>query len=257
MNRCILALVGVGAVSATASADLYVWDWDANVDGTSGLNMNAGEFSSIHAEYDTVTERFLWDVTFADQITDGYTLAVNDGPNPKGHAGELGLIYFDATGDDARVTVYAYNGVNSMNSYKDGSPASGTQTPDMILAASMVDATMLNHSSIIEASVIDGIDGSRRMTLEMDASIVNAHAPEYPGPDGIEEWTGVQFAELLGLWMHPVKNLVTEYNEDGTLANWRGSQGWFDGSGFETTPTPGSALLLSMGVVAATRRRRA
>lgn len=256
MNRCVIALLSVGAVSAAANADLYVWDWDAGVDGTSGLNMNGGEFSSIHAEYNSDTQRFLWDVTFADQITDGYTLAVNNGPNPKGHAGELGLIYFDATGADARVTAYAYNGVNSMNSYKDGSPTSGTQTPDMILAASMVDSTMLNHSSVMEASVVDGMDGSRRMMLEMDASVINGHTPEYPGPDGIEEWTGVQFAELLGLWMHPLKNLSTSYNEDGTLSQWSGSQGWFDGSNFETVPTPGAAVLLSLGAMVGTRRRR-
>lgn len=254
MKITITALLGAAMLSSAANADIYSWDWSASVNGTSGLNMNGGQFQSIHAEYNNVSERFLWSVTFADQITDGYTLAVNDGPNPKGHAGELGLIYFDASNGVPVVTVYAYNGVNSQNSYADGSPAGGIQAPDMILASDGV----TNHSSIMQASVVDDMmTGTRTMTLELDATIINNHMPANPGPEGPSEWTGVQFAELLGLWMHPVTNLNADYDGEMALTQWSGTQGWFDGSNFTTSvPTPGSVALLGLGGLVMSRRRR-
>ncbi len=254
MKMTITALMGAAMISSVASADVYSWDWSAAVNGTSGLNMAAGEFQSIHAEYNDASERFLWSVTFADQITDGYTLAINDGPNPKGHAGELGLIYFDASNGAPIVTVYAYNGVNSQNSYADGSPAAGTQAPDMILASDGV----TNHASIMQASVVDDMmNGTRTMTLELDATIINNHIPANPGPDGPSEWTGVQFAELLGLWMHPVTNLNASYDSEMALTSWGGTQGWFDGANFTTTvPAPGAFALLGMGGLVMSRRRR-
>lgn len=256
MKSMLLAAAGVAAIGSSAMADvIHVWDWSASADGTSGLNMNGGEFSAIHAEFNVDTQRFLWQVTFADQITDGYTLAVNSGPNPKGHAGELALVYFDTTAPSPMVTVYAYNGQNSMTSYRDGSQISGIQSPDMILASD----TNENHSAIMQASVVDNMDGSRVMTLELDASMINAHNPAYPGPDGPSEWTGLQFSEALGLWMHPLANLNSSYNQDGSLDQWSGTQGWFDGSNFETTtiPAPAGALALGGAGLLTARRRRA
>ena len=254
MKISTIALIGAAAVATSAQADIYHWDWSAAADGTSGLNMNAGEFQSVHAEFNTVTNNFVWSVTFANQITDGYTLAVNNGPNPKGHAGELGLIYFDASGTDVRVTGYAYNGVNSANSYLDGSPASGTQNPDMIFASSSLE----NASLITAASVVDNMDGTRVMTLEMDATMINSHIAEYPGPLGQAEWTGIGFEEQLGLWMHPFKNLNSSYDANGLLTGWSGQQGWFDGAGFDTTsvPAPTSMALMGMGGLLVSRRRR-
>lgn len=247
-----LALIAAAACAASAQADVYQWDWSAEADGVVGLNMNGGEFQSIHAEFNSVTNNFLWSVTFADQITDGYTLAVNDGPNPKGHAGELALIYFDASNTDVRVTGYAYNGVNSMNSFSDGSGASGVQSPDMIFASS----TTENASFISTASVVDNADGTRVMTLEMDASMINGHSPQYPGPEGPSEWTGIGFGDFLGLWMHPLTNLSTTYDQDGLLTSWSGQQGWFDSKDLPTVPTPGAFALLGMSGLVAGRRRR-
>ncbi|MEQ9206722.1 MAG: PEP-CTERM sorting domain-containing protein [Phycisphaerales bacterium] len=248
-----MAMVGVAVFAGAAQADLYQWDWSADVDGVAGLNMNAGEFQSIHAEFDTNTDRFVWSVTFANQITDGYTLAVNNGPNPKGHAGELALIYFDASGADVRVTGYAYNGFNTTTSYQDGSQESGQQAADMIFASSSTE----NASLVTAASVIDNIDGTRVMTLEMDASLINSHNPAYPGPEGPSEWTGIGFEDYLGLWMHPFKNLNTSYDSNGLLTGWSGQQGWFDGKDYPTVPAPGAFALMGLGGMIAGRRRRA
>lgn len=250
----MIALMCAGTAVSGASADIYQWDWSASVDGTSGLNMNGGEFQSIHAQYDSQTDRFLWEVTFADQITDGFTLAVNDGPNPKGHAGELALLYFDATDTDVRVTGYAYNGQNSFNTYFDGSAASGVQAPDMIFGG---DALGTNASLIMQASMQD-IGSTRVMTLEMDASMINAHNPVYPGPEGPGEWTGMQFDELIGLWMHPMTGMNTSYGQDGSLEELSyNRQGWFDGNNFTTTtiPAPGALALLGLSGVVVGRRR--
>ena len=38
-----MAMVGVAVFAGAAQADLYQWDWSADVDGVAGLNMNAGE----------------------------------------------------------------------------------------------------------------------------------------------------------------------------------------------------------------------
>ncbi len=250
----MLALMCAGTVATTASADIYQWDWSADVNGTAGLNMNGGEFQSIHAQYDSNTERFLWQVTFADQVTDGFTLAVNNGPNPKGHAGELGLLYFDASDNNVRVTGYAYNGENSFSTYYDGSAASGTQNPDMIFGS---DALGTNASLIMQASVQD-IGTTRVMTLEMDASSINGHNPIYPGPEGPGEWTGMAFDELIGLWMHPMPGMNTSYGQDGALTELSyNRQGWFDGSNFTTTtiPAPGALALVGLRGVLVGRRR--
>jgi len=254
MKFTTLMCVGVAAASGAAGADVYVFDWAHGDRGSAGLNMRSGTFESVHAEYDSVSERFLWETTFSDQVTDGYTLAVTQGPNPKGHAGELALIYFDATTTSPTVSIYAYNGLNSQTSYKDGAPLNGTQTPDPII---LNDGTG-RHPSIIEASVEDTPQGKRVMTLEMDASFVNAHTPMHPGPDGYGEWDGIRFARALGLWMHPIKDLDSSYNEDGSLAHWSGTQGWFDGTNFTTTtvPAPGALALLGLGGAMIARRRR-
>ena len=254
MKVSTIAILGAVAIAASAQADVYQWDWSADVDGTSGLNMAGGEFQSILAQFDSDTNRFLWQVTFADQITDGYMLAVNNGPNPKGHAGELGLLYFDASGGNARVTGYAYNGVNSLSSYRDGSPAAGIQAPDLIFAAD----SFGNDSSIMVATVED-IGTTRVMTLEMDASFLNNRAPAYPGPEGPGEWTGLAFDELLGLWMHPMVGMNTNYGQQGELLSLGyQSKGWFDANNFSTTtvPAPGAMALLGMGGMLAGRRRR-
>jgi len=242
-------IVCAGLAATGASADVFQWDWSAAADGTRGLNMRGGEFESVHAEYNSSDNRFLWEVVFSDQITDGYTLAVNNGPNPKGHAGELALIYFDATHPDVRVSAYAYNGQNTLLTYRDGSPQAGDQDPDQIFG--------FNHSSILRASSED-IGAKRKMTLEIDAGVINAHSPAYPGPGGSAEWTGIAFDEMLGLWMHPLTELTTGYDQDESLTAWSGSQGWFDASSLKaaSVPAPHTLAIFGLGGLAACRRRR-
>lgn len=241
-----LAIAALTTGTTTAAAQTYVFDWEA---GDSGVNNAGGEFQSVNGSFNATTNRFTWDITFNDQITDGYTLAVSPGPNPKGTSGELALIYFDATNLAAPdVTVYAYNGENTQLSWADGSNAAGIQSPDKIISSQG-----LNSGDILNASVTDA-GGMRTLSLEMDATNLQSHLPKWPSA---ADWTGVEFGDLIGVWLHPTASLTTEYGSDGFLNNWFAeSEGWLDGSNFHTVPAPAGSLALGgLGLLAARRRR--
>lgn len=241
--KMIAAGVALAAgLATTATADEFFWEWNA---GDTGVNNNGGSIENIKALFNEDTNRFVWDVTFSDQVTEGYTLAITGGPNPKGIAGEVALLYFDASGGSPIVTAYGYNGLNSQTSYKDGQPQSGDQAPDRV-ATSLVDFPFVNQASVTD------FDGKRRLSLTLNATTVQSHLP----PVNPGEWTGLAFGEQIGIWFHPVKNLSSSYGQDGFLTSWSGNQGWLDGSGFQTTPTPGALALLGLGGLCATRRKR-
>lgn len=247
-------LFGATAVLAASSALATNWVWDWN--GGNAYNNAGGTINSIHAEYNDVTNRMVWKTNFGNnpdgKKTDGYWLVVSPGPNPKGNDGELAAIYFDrsggGSGNNPAATVYAYNGVNGDNSWKDGSKASGTQTPDKILSSK------LTQNWINALTAVDEANGTRTFTLDIDATAIRNHIPLYGGPD---PWTGSSFGQKLGLWFHPVVGISSAYS-NGYLSDWRyKDQGWFDGQNFTTVPEPGTILALGAGIAAlATRRRR-
>lgn len=248
---CALGALALSSTAGTASATTWVWDW---VPGDPGFVNNAGgEFESVTTTYDDATSLFTFDLAFADQITDGFTLVVSPGPNPKGHAGELAILYVDGTGaGNPEVTAYAYNGENTHLSWADGSPLPGVQNPDKIATTQGV-----NASDFLSVTQTDSGAG-RVFSLTLDASTINGHTPAYPGPGGPGEWTGVAFAQEFGIWLHPAAGLTTSYGTDGFLTDWKSKEhGWLDGSYFQTVPTPAGAAVLAMGGLACVRRRRA
>lgn len=182
---------------------------------------NAGNIDQVDMEYNQTTGQFTFTLQ-VDETADGFTVAVNNGPNPKGHGGELALVYFDATGSSPVVTAYAYNGMNTQTSYLDGGQALGIQPADQILSS------LNNPESFSNISVTTDGAGNKIMTFTVDANVLNAHDPEY-GPDG--DWTGLAFDESVGIWLHPVSGLETEYGTDGFLTNWDPeAQSWYDTS---------------------------
>lgn len=267
-KKTICAIGALMLCAGAANASVFQWDWERGDPGSYGINDNGGRFGSVSATYDSNTNVLDWSVTFTNDVTEGFTLALNNGPNPKGHAGELALIYVDASaavdpargGDaDVMLTAYAYNGKNSNNSYRDGDGnTGGNQTPDIIM-----DATQRNDW-VLDASVVD-INGSRTISFKVDASMINDHSPMYPDPtlppnaDPKDGWFGLGFGEQLGLWMHPYRDFDAAYDQQtGAIASLgTGGEGWFDGRDFTTTPTPGAAALLGMSGLAMMRRRRA
>lgn len=252
-------LVGLALAAAPAAmAGTYTWDWHRGDAGSYGISDAGGKWESISASFDTSTNHLTWSTTFSNQITDGFTLALNDGPNPKGHAGELALLYFDARNHgDIKMTAYAYNGQNLLNSFQDGNGnVNGNQAADKIHGT-------LDSSWIISKSVVDAA-GKRTMSFTIDATTINSHVPLYP--DINDDWFGMGFGEKLGLWFHTIKGLDASYGADGYLTQFKkgryGKEGYFDGTNFCTTqvvvplPAPVALGLAGLGGVAVMIRRR-
>ncbi|MCW5937893.1 MAG: PEP-CTERM sorting domain-containing protein [Fimbriimonadaceae bacterium] len=251
----------VGSLAGRANASEYQWVWDGD---TSGTNMSGGVVTDIRSTFNTVSQRFTFTANFAatpqNDKTEGFWLAVSGGPNPKGHAGELALMYFDATtflnGGDPTLTVYAYNGINGDTSYQDGAPQAGNQPPDKIVSSKVT------TSWINQLSVVNEANGTRTMKVDLDATAINAHVPANPGPGGPGEWTGLAYGEHIGIWFHQVSGLTTQY-ENGFLKEnggwqWR-KQGWIDlhDKPTESVPEPATIIALGAGVAAFLRRKRA
>lgn len=255
-----LTLIAASFVS-NASAVTYRWTFSSatHVDGAQPgggdlyYNNDGGRIDSIETTYNASSKRLTYDVTFSKAAgqttkTSGYWLALNSGPNPKGTAGELALLYFDASSSTQPVlTAYGYNGVNGFNSYKDGKPDAGTQTPDFILSSK-------TNSSWVNDISVSHVGEKTRMKFDIDATSINVRTPLHGPASG---WTGAQFNEKFGVWFHPVRGLQTEYNQNGSIKNWHQTNaGYLDGSNMEAVPEPATMLALSAGCALLARRRR-
>ncbi len=250
------AIVALLTAAGVSQAAVYEWEWQAGDPGDYSVNNNGGTYESVSASFNSINNQLSWSVSFSNAVTEGFTLALNNGANPKGTSGELALLYVDASvTDDVAITAYGYNGKNKQDSYKDGDGnLSGMQTPDLIKG--------INDTSwIIDANVIDA-DGGRTINFTVDATDIVGHSPLHPGDD--VDWYGIGFAEKLGLWMHQFRNFDVTYDAmTGGITDFaKGGEGWFDGKDFDTltviVPTPGSAALLAGGAVfGVVRRRRA
>lgn len=241
-----LFVLGAALMAVASFATTWVFDYSP----TAGeQNSSAGFINQVVTTYNDATQRLTFQANFAAQ-TDGFWLAINNGPNPKGHAGELAIAYFDAFGPSGpAMTVYGYNGVNGNNSYYDGDAGTGgNQTPDKILASEADDSWVNSFTFINEGN------GTRTLGFDIDASLINGHSPLYP--HATNPWTGMQFDDMIGMWFHPVNQLTTAYGADGYLTNFSAGQtGWFDFSDKEAVPEP-----MTMGVLAALaalKRRKA
>jgi len=250
-TKTIGAIVALSVCASAATASPFLWNWERGDPGSYGLNDNGGAFESVSASFDPATNQLSWSVTFSDTITEGFTLALNNGPNPKGVAGELALLYVDASdASDVMITAYGYNGKNDNKSWMDGDgDTSGNQAPDVIM-----DATM--RSAWVNSATRSDSAGKRTIAFTVDATDVVNHTPLYP--DAVEPWYGIGFGDALGIWMHPYRTFDATYGEDGSITNLNTSgEGWFDGVNFTTVPTPGALALGAFAGVMGVRRKRA
>jgi hypothetical protein len=137
----------------------------------------------------------------------GFTLAVNDGPNPKGYGGEMALFYFDCTDNfNPRVTVYTYNGENAASSYL--RYKSGVSTPDFIVS-SVNNVGPGKVFSDIQCGITS--NGRREYRMDIaDGSVILDYVPSYTSSTQV--WTGFAFSNLHGVWLHGYNNLNTAYN---------------------------------------------
>ncbi len=251
--------IAIASSAGAASASVWSWNWTPSAGGgfDVGVSHAAGEIKSVSATFDTSTLSFSWYATFgavpgkSKWRTDGFTLAVNDGPNPKGHAGELALIYFDASRATPVVSIYGYNGLNSATSYYDGKPTSGTQTPDRILT------TKTDMSWVSDLTNRLNADGTRTLGFTINVKDIKDYTPINLGPQGLSDWFGLGFDEKIGVWMHPFAKLNTSYNSAGYLTKWnRKREGYLDGRDFNTVPEPATLGLVAMTGLLIARRRR-
>lgn len=252
-------IASLASAALVSSAEAGFWRY-------SYTNAASAWNSTITAEFDPGTNRFKWDFTSGTAVN-GFWVALSPGPNPKGHAGELAIMFVDAkalTGNTSvtpKLTIYSYNGVNGITSYIDGNPSvAGNQPPDRIFSSMNPDTT----GTIMQLTATDN-GTSRRFTVELNAGIVQNHAPLYPNPSG-NDWTGLAFGAQLGTWFHPTAGTATAYGTDPTNANFNylTSYSYTSQSAFDTTnlttqwivPTPGAVALLGFAGLVGARRRR-
>lgn len=261
LNSRLAGVLVATTLSAAAFAQTYNYQWN---EGDGGANNAGGVIKQLNTSYDTGAKSLSWSMTFGEVPsssalkTDGFWMVVSNGPNPKNQSGQLAIFYMDASNPAPVLTVYAYNGVNGDNSYKDGSIASGTQAPDRI-ASSKVD-----NGFIESLSVVTNPDGTRtlgfKVKTEDSTQNINGHSPLHPGPD---PWEGAQFGEKIGIWVHPTAGTVTDYYNSGSAAGFLKNfayqkSGWLDLENKTTTvvPEPATLAVLGLGAAAALRRRR-
>ena len=165
----------------------------------------AGDIQQVWTSFNEATNEFSFKVAI-DGNSEGFTLAVNDGPNPKGHADELALFYFDNSGKNPVVTAYNYDGENNLGSY---------QNEHLV-------SSLNSDSPFTSIEVTTDEHGNSMLSFSLDATSIVEHSDN---PD----WTGVGFQDNIGVWLHPVDGLETTYDSDGFLESWNfDNQSFFD-----------------------------
>lgn len=271
MNRKITTLV-VGTLVAAgvqAQTNHFMWN-DGSIKGTktswntdssvkaSMFGDAAGKTRLISAEDNDSKNTFSFDTAISKNDkgdrANAFWIAVSEGPNPKGIAGELALLYFDASRAGAPViTAYGYNGSNGFDTYKDGSPAAGIQAPVKI-------ASSLKNSSFVQESWYTEKDkyanDNTTMGFRINKSVINNF-------NGGKNWEGIDFSSKFGIWYHPVTEAETSYGADGFLTKFSFDQsGWVDlndvktGTGPTPVPEPASMAAIGLGIVGLLKRKR-
>lgn len=250
--RIMLGVAAIAMVAGANAQDTRFWEWNK---GDDQQGTGAGEVQFIRSSFNTVTNRLTWSVNFAatgsGAKANGFHLVMSPGDNPKGHAGELAILYFDASTLNApQLTAYNYNGFNGASSFQDGSPQNGVQAPDKIKSS------VLSTDWINSLSATNNNDGTRTLSFDIDATAINNHTPLYPGNS---PWTGARYGEKIGIWFHGYTGLQTSYGTDGFLSSLsRQGEGWVDLNDKSTSPVPEPASMaaLGLGVAAMIRRRK-
>lgn len=249
MKNLTMALAMMGVLAAGANATTWRWTWDR---GPAGYSAAAGPVQFAEATYNTTTQRFTYEVRIGrasnGKLANGIYAAFNDGPNPKGIAGELPIFYFDASSSQPVLTAYGYNGLNTTTSWQDGSPAAGTQAPDRI-RTSRVNGSWVNQLSVVTAN------NTRTFRFDIDGSVINSFRSQYGRP---QDWNGVKFGPKFGIWAGFLQDLHTQYNHDGYLKSFNhGTRGYIDLSHQQAVPEPATMTALGLGLAAIVRKHRA
>ncbi len=237
-SAAMLALAGLFC-SSIASATVYSYSVN-NPSGSTG----AGDITQFSASYNDVTENLSWSTTIQEvggYLADGFWMVLSDGENPKNDVNEYAILYGDTiTGN---ISAYAYNGVNSGNSWQ--TPGDHIETLVGIL------------------SIDDSVANQRSFSFSLDGTNINSHDPDN-SLVATDDWDGLSFGNHVGIWFHAVvlSGSGAGYDGDNKLTSFDFSrQSWYDTSMRDTSVVPvpaavwlfGSALL---GLVGFSKRRK-
>ncbi len=224
----ITACLALFLSTAQAAEYEYIWNPPTPADCTQiepGVGFGrAGVLTNVVSSFNDVTNIFVWTATFEPcngKLPDGYWNVINNGPNPKGHSGELAILYFDASDlANPQVTAYAYNGQNGTISYKDGvrnddipgvPGQPGNQTPDRIASSISGDTSWVHEISATDNGK------TRTLHLKIDATGIINHVPLYPDPEPpYDPWYGLGYDHVIGFWFHPSYGTQTSYCSETT-----------------------------------------
>lgn len=191
----------------------YSWEWEPGEPYVWYVD-TAGKWKAISTTYNALTHRLTFTTTFDDQITEGITIVMSNGPAPDQLNAVWAMFYFDANSlANPILTVYTYNGRADRTSWIDGDPyTSGNQGGDLIVS-SLLDTSWIN------ALTVTDVGSDRVFYLDIDATPILNHVPQWPNQDG-EPWLGAGFDGGIGLWLGSYKFLTTAY-ANGRLTQWQ------------------------------------
>lgn len=235
---------------AACNSPTYSYAWDGTGVGTGGYGTS---ITGWNTSYATNTGRNIlsMDVAYANNTPladDGFWFVLNAGGNPKGIQNELPIFFGDLKNN--RITAYVYDGQNS--------PGSWSTQPYL--------KTYDNAFNISGSSFSFSLDVTSLNSLNLGGN-----------------WQGINFANDLGIWYHPIATASFSYDHFGKITKLDAiDAGWFDSGVVRTTakcqagfaltasglcnpttttvPEPGSLALLGLGMTGmgiAFRRRKA
>jgi hypothetical protein len=216
MKKQFLAALAIGLTAMTSAFATGITPsqnaiYTYNAQGAAG---NAGgalsaAYGGLNLMYTPALNNLRITSSFTNNVPDAYWLAVSPGPNPKGNATELAVIYVDMRAN--RYAAYNYNGVNGSDSYIGGT----------LLASGATNAIRIGNNYSFALNVNSINNGA-----------LNANAG----------WTGTEFTDQAGVWYHFFDGSIT-FNNNGSVQSLNAlSQGWSDIANRGTTTTCVNAL---------------
>ena len=230
-----LLSLGLGGQAAAVP---YVFAFDEPREGGS---QEAGSYEALSFAYDD--EGPVLDVSgsvrlnTANGTISGGWFALTPGGDPRETDEQVAIFYMDFV--SGRVSAYRYDGRQGETGGVDS-----WQQDDLFIAS---------WANAITTSVTDGVLSFSIPDLDVTA-VQNASSDA--------GWTGVSFAERVGIWLHLTPLQEIAFDAEGKLTAYRtGVLASFDAPNAGTTamPLPGAALFVLTGLagLAALRGRRA